>query len=47
MRCLFPEMSDGCPPLAVAYEVSQDIEHLGLDRNGLGSPAQFPAIGVE
>jgi len=31
----------------MAYQVGQDVEHLRLDRNGLGSPTQFSAIGVE
>jgi hypothetical protein len=31
----------------VAYQVGQDIEHLRLDGNDLGSPTQFPAIDIE
>ena len=33
--------------MAVAYQIGQDIEHLRLGSDGLGSPTQVPATDVE
>lgn len=33
--------------LAVPHQVDQQVEHLRLDGNGLGTPAQLAPVGIE